>query len=267
LILHRKFQLIALALISIFVFSNCKKKKKKKTTPSKTKKVKKCNCPKVRVCTTKEAIKALQKKTKRCLNWQKAYFKKTNPTGKMQPMEKREKYYTPVNPIGIITYIRDDETTACREVDLNGDGLIDLFYFFDSSGRNVMEIQQDSDYDGIIDHARIYRSGSLSIEKQNTDGIESTWELVKTYNNGKISQIASIVFNTQSNTQKVCNILNYFENFNSVGNLVSISYDNDCDGKIDLKINKQGRNIKNIRLTETDKLIKLKEEKPINPNK
>ncbi|MBU1238316.1 hypothetical protein KJ865_01290, partial [Myxococcota bacterium] len=132
---------VSLAMAMAVSVSGCKKKKKKsvsKTTP--THAAQKCDCPKIKVCTTKEA---LAHKKERCLKWQTAEAKKQNAAASAPVLNRVEMYITRVNPIGVVKYYRADNSLACREVDLNGDGLMDLFYFYDTSGRIKKEVQQD----------------------------------------------------------------------------------------------------------------------------
>ncbi len=252
---------IALALAAAFALGSCKNKSKKtvdKTTP--TKEVK-CDCPKVKVCTTKEA---LARKKERCLKWQTEEARRQNPKAAAPSLNRVELYITKVNPIGVVKHYRSDNSLACREVDLNGDGLMDLFYFYDASGRIKKEVQQDSDRDGIIDIKRIFQNGVIFKELHNTDGDESTWEIEKTFNNGIITQIALRIINPPGSTRRVCEGFNYFENFDSKGRLISISWDVDCDGDMDRVRNKEGKFesdvYKNMRMDPKATYRKLKEE-------
>jgi hypothetical protein len=233
--------LLFVLIIALSGSFGCKKDKKKSTTPDKTAAKSECNCPQIRVCAKEEAIARVKN---RCENWQKEFAKSSNAAA---PTLKRE------------------GTLACREVDMNGDGLVDIHYFYDASGSNILEIQQDTGRDGIIDVVRTYRSGMLFVEKYNNDADETTWEVIKTYSNGVITQIASRVINSQSTGQKICPGHNYFENFDEKGLLVTISYDTDCDGRVDFVINKEGKNAMNLQLKEQDTVIKLKETKPATP--
>jgi len=252
--------LLFVLIIALSGSFGCKKDKKKATTPDKTVAKSECNCPQIRVCAKEEAIARVKN---RCENWQKEFAKASNAAA--PTLKREEMFLTPVNPIGIIRTTRDDGTLACREVDMNGDGLVDIHYFYDASGANILEIQQDTGRDGIIDVVRTYRSGMLFVEKYNNDADETTWEVIKTYSNGVITQIASRVINSQSTGQKICPGHNYFENFDEKGLLVTISYDTDCDGRVDFVINKEGKNAMNLQLKEQDTVIKLKETKPTTP--
>ncbi|MBU1220359.1 hypothetical protein KKF34_14640 [Myxococcota bacterium] len=235
--LKRLLIFISVAVVSL---SACKSKKKSKTTTDKTDKKAKveCNCPKVKVCASSEAIKRVKE---RCTNWQFEEMKSIDPKAEKPNLNRKELYITSVNPIGIIKYYRTDNTLACREADLNGDGLMDLFYFYDGSGKNIKEVQQDWDRDGIIDHKIIYRNGVIFKELQNTDADEKFWEVEKTYNDGVITQIALKVINPSGSPMRVCPQYNYFENFDTDGVLISISWDIDCDGDMDRIRNKDGR--------------------------
>lgn len=261
--LNRKTIVLASLVAMVFSFASCKKKKKgkkTKTTPTKTA-TPKCNCPKVKVCTTKEA---LARKKERCLAWQTAQAKMTNAKAAAPSLSKVELYITRVNPIGVIKYYRQDNSLACREVDLNGDGLMDLFYFYDLSGRIKKEVQQDSDRDGIIDIKRVFKNGVIFRELHNTDGEEKSWEVEKTYNNGVITQIAFKIINPPGSEKRLCDSYNYFENFDVNGKLISISWDTDCDGDMDRVRNKDGKFesdvYKGLRMDKKAAYSKLKEE-------
>ncbi len=258
--LNRRMLNSLTALVVVLSLSSCNKKKKsKKTTPGKTATAEKCDCPKVKVCATKEA---LARKKERCLAWQTAEAKRTN--GKVPTLNKVELYITRVNPIGVIRYFREDNTLACREVDLNGDGLMDLFYFYDLSGRIRKEVQQDSDRDGIIDIRRVFKNDIIFRELHNTDGDEKTWEIEKTYNNGIITQIAFKIINPPGSEKRVCDNYNYFENFDAKGKIISISWDTDCDGDMDRVRNKDGKFesdvYKRLKMDKGVTYSKLKEE-------
>ena len=252
--------LLFILIIAISSAAGCKKDKKKTTTPEATVAKSECNCPAIRVCAKEEAIERVKN---RCEKWHAETAKAANAAA--PTLKREEMFLTPVNPIGIIRTTRDDGTMACREVDMNGDGLVDIHYFYDASGANILEIQQDTGRDGIIDVVRTYRSGVLFVEKYNNDADEASFEVVKTYNNGVITQIASRVINPHSSGQKVCPGHNYFENFDDKGMLVTISYDTDCDGRVDFVINKEGKNTLNLQLKEQDAVITLKETKPATP--
>lgn len=251
---------IVFALSLLTSLSSCKKDKGKKTTPDKPATKSECNCPSVRICAKEEAIERVKN---RCEKWWAEWAKANNTQS--PTLRREEMFITPVNPLGIIRTFRQDGTLACREVDLNGDGLVDLHYFYDASGANVLEIQQDTGRDGIIDIVRVYRSGVLFMEKHNTDADETTWEIVKTYSNGVITQIAARVLNPHSTGQKTCPGHNYFENFDEKGVLVTISYDTDCDGRVDFVINKEGKNQLGLQLRDQDRELQIKETKPSNP--
>ncbi len=250
-------------LLTVFLalsVGSCKKNKGKSTTPEKTAAKPECNCPSVRICAKEEAIERVKN---RCEKWWAEWAKANN--AQAPELRREEMFLTPVNPLGIIRTLRADGTLACREVDMNGDGLVDIHYFYDASGANVLEIQQDTGHDGIIDIVRVYRSGVLFMEKYNTDADETTWETVKTYSNGVITQIAARVVNPHSTGPKTCPNHNYFENFDEKGVLVTISYDTDCDGRVDFVINKEGKNQLSLQLRDQDTELKLKETKPSNP--
>ena len=258
---HFSYWIILVSLLAIpTAFSGCKKDKKNTTTPEKTASKTECNCPKIRVCTSEEAIERVKD---RCVKWHAEQAKNAN--AEAPQLKREESFLTPVNPIGIVRHTREDGTLACREVDMNGDGLLDIHYFYDASGANVLEIQQDTGRDGIINVVRTYRSGILFVEKYNNDADETTWEVVKTYSNGVITQIAARVINPHSPGEKICPKHNYFENFDEKGVLVTISYDTDCDGRIDFVINKEGKNSMNLQLKAQDSVIQLKETKPSTP--
>ncbi len=232
-----KKQQLFMVLIALTLLGASCSKKKKKTTPANTPgqtqadKNKACNCPKFTVCATKQRVKNIRD---RCTPWQKSHFGTTE-------VHRKDIYLGTFNPQYIRKYLRNDGTLACRETDLNGDGLPDIFYFFDKSGLNILEIQQDFDYDGIIDLARIFQGGLIKKELYNTDGNENTWEVVKIFVNGTLSQISASVLNPFSKDHPSCPSYNYWEYFDiGTRQLRTVSYDNDCDGKPDIVMSAKG---------------------------
>ncbi len=256
----KNISLLLSTTILLLAVSSCKDKKK--TTSDKEKNKVVCNCPKIRVCASKQAMAA---KKERCQAWHNQKLEAKNPKAEKIKLKKKELYLTKVNPIGVVKYFRPDNSLACREVDLNGDGLMDLFYFFDTSGKIKIEAHQDEDRDGIIDRKTIFRNGVVRKELFNTDGDENTWEIEKTYNNGIITQIAYIVINPPGSPERVCSKYNYYENFDANGKLISISWDIDCDGDMDKVINEKGEysseEYKKFNL-KADKSIKARQLKP-----
>ena len=72
----------------------------------------------------------------------------------------------------------------CRALDLNFDGRIDRYMYFDDKGQ-VRRVESDYDRDGRIDEVAIYRDGQIvrKDREMSLDGKVDTWDV---YENGKL---------------------------------------------------------------------------------
>ena len=83
-----------------------------------------------------------------------------------------------------ITTVMSGGKKVCRAVDLNFDGKIDRYTYFDDEGK-LRRTESDYDRDGLIDEIALYKSGVLVARNRETnlDGKLDTWD---TYENGKL---------------------------------------------------------------------------------
>ena len=73
---------------------------------------------------------------------------------------------------------------VCRAIDLNFDGIIDRYVYFDAEG-NTRRVESDYDRDGRIDEVATYVKGVLvrKDREMNLDGRFDTWDI---FENGKL---------------------------------------------------------------------------------
>ena len=73
-----------------------------------------------------------------------------------------------------------DKVEVCNAVDLNFDGLIDVFSYFDEAGK-LRRRETDFDRDGKIDEIAIFEAGVLKEKHRETnlDGKLDTWDVYK----------------------------------------------------------------------------------------
>jgi hypothetical protein len=74
---------------------------------------------------------------------------------------------------------------VCRALDLNMDGRIDRYVYFDSDGTTVRRMESDYDRDGRIDEVSIFKGGNIirKDREMNLDGKVDTWDI---YDGGKL---------------------------------------------------------------------------------
>lgn len=66
-----------------------------------------------------------------------------------------------------ITIVRDGAREVCRAVDLNFDGVIDAYSYFDESGQ-LRRRENDYDKDGLIDEISVFKGGQIAEKDQAT---------------------------------------------------------------------------------------------------
>ncbi len=66
-----------------------------------------------------------------------------------------------------IFIVRDGSREVCRAVDLNFDGVIDSYSYFDASGQ-LRRRENDYDKDGLIDEITTYKAGQIAEKDQST---------------------------------------------------------------------------------------------------
>lgn len=85
-----------------------------------------------------------------------------------------------------ITRVMEGTRELCRVLDLNFDGRVDNFLYFDEAG-NLRRRESDFDRDGLIDEIGLYKNGKVvgKYRETNLDGKLDTWD---TYANEKLSE-------------------------------------------------------------------------------
>lgn len=83
-----------------------------------------------------------------------------------------------------ITHVMSGGRETCRIVDLNFDGRVDAFIYFDAAGKERRR-ESDFDRDGRADEVATYQAGTLvqKLRETNFDGKIDTWD---TYAGGKL---------------------------------------------------------------------------------
>lgn len=83
-----------------------------------------------------------------------------------------------------LTIVRDGDREVCRAVDLNMDGVIDRYSYFDASGK-LRRQESDYDRDGRIDEIALYEGGVLVAKHSATTLLHriDTWH---TYEGGRL---------------------------------------------------------------------------------
>ncbi len=66
-----------------------------------------------------------------------------------------------------ITIVRDGGREQCRAVDLNFDGVVDAYTYFDASGQMVRR-ENDYDKDGSVDEVSTFKAGQIAEKDQST---------------------------------------------------------------------------------------------------
>lgn len=85
-----------------------------------------------------------------------------------------------------ITRVMEGTRESCRVLDLNFDGRVDNFLYFDDAG-NLRRRESDFDRDGLIDEIGLYKNGKVVQKNRETnlDGKLDTWD---TYANDKLTE-------------------------------------------------------------------------------
>ncbi len=85
-----------------------------------------------------------------------------------------------------IVQVMNGTREACRALDLNFDGRVDNYLYFDDAG-NLRRRESDFDRDGVIDEIGYYRGGVVTQKHRETnlDGKLDTWD---TYVNGRLTE-------------------------------------------------------------------------------
>ncbi len=119
--------------------------------------------------------------------------------------------------------VGDGEVMACREADINFDGTLDLYMFFDDVGKMKRD-EVDLDLDGRIDIVTHYADGKIIRQDidQNSDGIA---DRVRHLLDGVVIKLEG---DTDQNGR-----IDYWEYYEG-GRLVRIGVDEDGDGMVDV---------------------------------
>lgn len=109
-----------------------------------------------------------------------------------------------------------------QDVDLNWDARLDLCRYFDTAGNAIKE-EMDLDYDGRVDEVRTYEDGVIVLAQRdrNNDG---TFDVTRRYKGGKLIQKE-----TDTNNDGKVDRWEYFDG----QKLDRIGIDLDHDGKVD----------------------------------
>ena len=85
-----------------------------------------------------------------------------------------------------ITRVMEGNRELCRVLDLNFDGRVDNFLYFDEAG-NLRRRESDFDRDGLIDEIGLYKAGRIvqKLRETNLDGKLDTWD---TYTNERLTE-------------------------------------------------------------------------------
>jgi hypothetical protein len=85
-----------------------------------------------------------------------------------------------------LTIVRSGGREVCRAVDLNFDGVVDAWSYFEPNGQ-LRRREHDYDRDGQIDEIAIYRGGAISEKHQSTSTARrlDTWDF---YKNGQLAR-------------------------------------------------------------------------------
>jgi hypothetical protein len=117
----------------------------------------------------------------------------------------------------------DSEVIVCREADLNFDGNLDIFVFFDEQGA-IKRDELDLDYDGLIDIISLYASGK--VVKQELD----------TNSDRRVDRVRVLADNLPTRVEGDTNAdgkVDYWE-FYDGGRLIRVGMDVDKDGRADV---------------------------------
>lgn len=114
------------------------------------------------------------------------------------------------------------EKLACKQGDLNFDGQLDAFVYYEASGE-VSREQFDQDFDGRIDMGRYYAEGKLIRDELdlNQDGFADSWRI---YDEGRLVRVES-----DRDADGRADMFTYY-----MGKQIDrIGYDVNGDGKVD----------------------------------
>lgn len=122
----------------------------------------------------------------------------------------------------IYSQVGELQVLTCKESDINFDGKLDLYQFFDNNGK-LKRDEADLDFDGNLDIISYWSNKYVFRQEldQNSDGIVDTIRYLK---DGKI-------FKSEGDMDQN-GVIDYWEYYTD-GQLVRIGIDHDGDGKAD----------------------------------
>lgn len=128
--------------------------------------------------------------------------------------------------VDIINYYRESAGSKLllkKDVDLNRDGRIDVRTSFDESGLRVQE-EMDGDFDGRADVVDHYIQGKRSMTEKDTD-FNGSFDLFSYYENGKVRR--------KERDSNADGKIDFWEYLDEQGAVMKTGKDNDGDGRMD----------------------------------
>jgi hypothetical protein len=131
--------------------------------------------------------------------------------------------------IDVFNYFRErsqaDRLLVRKELDLNHDARIDIWSFFTDTGELSRE-EMDGDFDGKVDWVDHYQSNTRALTEVDTD-YDGQFDMFKYYENGNISR-------KERDTTGNGNV-DFWELFDEKGNVVKTGRDTTGDGVMDTR--------------------------------
>ena len=116
---------------------------------------------------------------------------------------------------------------ACREADLNGDGIKDVVRYYNEEGRPLRE-EADRNFDGTMDVITYFQEGRIIREEQDSNG-DGTVDTKIYYERGVMSRTERDLAGRSTATHWQPDRWEYFDN----GRMVRMGTDVDGDGNVD----------------------------------
>lgn len=116
---------------------------------------------------------------------------------------------------------------ACREADLNGDGIKDVVRYYNDEGRPLRE-EADRDFDGTMDSITFYQDGRIVRQELDTNA-DGRVDMKIFYESGRIVRAERDLAGRSTATEWHPDRWEYFED----GRMVRMGTDLDGDGNVD----------------------------------